>query len=70
MFGPRWRNGYLHHFYDKTTTTAAQSTTTAPPTTTTVPATTTTVNPFALPEWLGTRLLPLRTDGHGEVQPT
>lgn len=43
-----------------------------PPTTTTstVPTTTTTINPFARPEWLGTRLLPLRPDGHGEVQPT
>jgi hypothetical protein len=39
-------------------------------TSTTLPATTTTVNPFARPDWLGTRLLPLRPDGHGEVQPT
>ncbi|HWB88977.1 MAG TPA: M15 family metallopeptidase [Acidimicrobiia bacterium] len=28
------------------------------------------MNPFARPDWLGTRLLPLRPDGHGEVQPT
>jgi hypothetical protein len=40
------------------------TTTTAPPTTTT------TESPFARPDWLGTRLLPLRADGHGEVQPT
>lgn len=39
-------------------------------TTTTAPTTTTTVNPFARPDWLGTRLLPLRPDGHGEVRPT
>lgn len=39
-------------------------------TSTTVPATTTTTNPFARPDWLGTRLLPLRDDGHGEVSPT
>ena len=38
---------------------------------TTIPAsTTTTVSPFARPDWLGTRLLPLRPDGHGEVLPT
>jgi hypothetical protein len=49
-----------------------ETTTSAPPTTTstTVPTTTTTVNPFARPNWLGTRLLPLRPDGHGQVQPT
>jgi hypothetical protein len=39
-------------------------------TTTTVKATTTTVSQFARPEWLGTRLLPLRDDEFGEVQPT
>jgi hypothetical protein len=32
--------------------------------------TTTTVSPFARPDWLGTRLLPLRADEFGEVQPT
>lgn len=54
------------------TTTGPAPTTTMPPTTTTTmpPTTTTTVDPFARPEWLGTRLLPLREDGHGEVQPT
>jgi len=58
---------------DVTTTSAAPETTTttmAPTTTTTVPATTTTINPFARPEWMGTRVLPLREDGYGEVQPT
>lgn len=51
-----------------TTTTVAA----APPssTTTTLPTTSTTVRPFARPEWLGTRLLPLRPDEFGEVQPT
>ena len=39
-------------------------------TTTTIAATTTTINPFARPDWLGTRLLPLRPDEFGEVQPT
>jgi hypothetical protein len=40
-------------------------------TTTTAPTTTTTVSPYARPEWLGTRILPLRPDGEfGEVQPT
>jgi len=54
----------------QTTTTAALATTTSAPTTTTVPATTTTVNPFARPEWMGTRVLPLRPDGYGEGQST
>jgi hypothetical protein len=45
------------------------ATTTSAPTTTVAPTTTTT-NPFARPDWLGTRPLPLRPDGHGEVQPT
>jgi len=53
---------------------ATTSTTTAPPTTTTTttdaPVTTTTVSPYARPTWLGTRQLPLRPDGFGEVQPT
>ncbi len=49
--------------------------TTSPPipttaATTTVPETTTTVSPYVRPTWLGTRLLPLRPDDHGEVQPT
>jgi hypothetical protein len=39
-------------------------------TTTTVAPTTTTLSPFARPEWLGTRPLPLRPDEHGEVLPT
>lgn len=45
---------------------------TSPPgvATTTVPKTTTTSNPYARPDWLGTRPLPLRPDGNGEVQPT
>lgn len=47
-----------------TTSTTSTTTTTVPPTTTT------TVSPFARPDWLGTRLLPRRPDGHGEVQPT
>jgi len=55
-----------------TTSTLAPTTnsTLAPTTTTTVPATTTTINPFARPEWMGTRVLPLRADGYGEAQPT
>jgi hypothetical protein len=57
---------------DEATTTTATSTTTTTvaATTTMVPITTTTIDPFARPEWLGTRPLPLRPDGHGEVQPT
>lgn len=56
-------------------TTASSTTTTAmtaPPTTTTTVSTTTTTtfDPFARPDWLGTRLLPLRPDGHGEVLET
>ena len=53
-------------------TTAEVATTISPtvPTTTTIPATTTTISPFARPDWLGTRLLPLRPDEFGEVQPT
>lgn len=53
-----------------TTTTSPTTTSTIPPTTTMAPTTTTTLDPFARPDWLGTRLLPLRPDGHGEVQPT
>ena len=50
-----------------------ESTTSAPqPSTTTSVATTTTVPPsrYARPDWLGTRLLPLRADEFGEVLPT
>jgi hypothetical protein len=39
-------------------------------TTTTEAITTTTVDRYARPDWLGTRLLPLRPDEFGEVQPT
>lgn len=53
-----------------TTSTVEASTTLSSTTTSSIPTTTTTVNPFARPDWLGTRLLPLRPDGHGEVQPT
>ncbi len=53
-----------------TTATTATTTTTAPAITTTIFATTTTTNPYARPDWLGTRLLPLRPDEFGEVQPT
>ncbi len=52
-----------------TTTTRPETTTTSSPPVTTA-ATTTTVSPFARPDWLGTRPLPLRPDEHGEVQPT
>ena len=51
-------------------TSTSLTTTTTVPTTTTIPATTTTVDPFARPDWMGTRVLPLRPDGYGEVQPT
>ena len=53
-----------------TTTIPPTTTTTIPPTTTTLPATTTTVDPFARPDWMGTRILPLRPDGYGVAQPT
>ena len=60
-----------------TTTSSSLPTTTStsePPTTTaTLPATTTTTeapSPFARPDWLGTRILPLRPDEYGEIQPT
>ncbi|MGH8948834.1 MAG: M15 family metallopeptidase [Acidimicrobiia bacterium] len=52
-----------------TTTTRVPTTTTTVPTTTTF-ATTTTTNPYARPDWMGTRLLPLRPDEFGVVQPT
>jgi hypothetical protein len=55
------------------TTTSAEpptTTTAASTTTTTILSTTTTVSPFARPEWMGTRVLPLRPDGYGEAQPT
>jgi len=53
-----------------TTTASVLATTTTMPTTTTTAPTTITTNPFARPDWLGTRPLPLRPDGHGEVMPT
>jgi hypothetical protein len=49
---------------------APPSTTTTAPPPTTIATTTTTESPYARPDWLGTRLLPLRPDEHGEVQPT
>ena len=53
-----------------TMTTLLVTTTTMSTTTTTTVPTTTTTNPFARPDWLGTRPLPLRPDGHGQVLPT
>ncbi|MBT8217031.1 MAG: M15 family metallopeptidase [Acidimicrobiia bacterium] len=51
--------------------TTTSSTPTTPPTTVQPPTTTTTtVSPFARPDWLGTRPLPLRDDGHGAVLAT
>jgi len=52
---------------ESTTTT---STVTISTITTTTVATTTTTNPYARPDWLGTRPLPLRPDEFGEVLPT
>ena len=51
---------------------ATSSLTTAPATTTTTTTNTatTTLSPFARPDWLGTRVLPLRADDFGEIQPT
>lgn len=51
---------------------AASTTTTRQPSTTSAPTTTTTAapSPYARPDWLGTRLLPLRPDEFGEVLPT
>ena len=56
---------------ESATTTTQPSTTTSQATTTT-PATTTTAPPsqYPRPDWLGTRLLPLRPDEFGEVLPT
>jgi hypothetical protein len=51
------------------TSTIGVATTRATTTSTTL-ATTTTVGRFARPEWLGTRPLALRPDGHGEVLST
>lgn len=50
-------------------TTDPPPTSTTPPPTTTTPTSATVERP-ARPEWLGTRVLPLRPDGFGEVQPT
>lgn len=47
-----------------TTTTIAASTTSS------IGPTTTATSPFSRPSWLGTRVLPLRSDGYGEVLPT
>ena len=52
---------------ESTTTTSTVTTSTI---TTTTVATTTTTNPYARPDWLGTRPLPLRPDEFGEVLPT
>ena len=53
-----------------TTTQAATTSTTVAPTTTSTPETTTSLNPFARPDWMGTRELPLREDGYGVAQET
>jgi hypothetical protein len=54
-----------------TTTAAPATTTTAANVATTLPAsTTTTIDPHSRPDWLGSRVLPLRPDGFGEVLPT
>ncbi len=53
-----------------TPTTSGSPTSTSTATSTTITPTTTTTDPFARPDWLGTRLLPLRPDGHGAVLPT
>lgn len=55
---------------DTTTTEAPPTTTTPPASVSTTTTTTETLSPYARPEWLGTRLLPLRPDEFGEVQPT
>lgn len=55
---------------DTTTSTTVATTVTTMATTTTIPTTTTTIKPYTRPDWLGTRLLPLRPDEFGEVQPT
>lgn len=52
---------------ESTTTPSAVTSSTI---TTTTVATTTTTNPYARPDWLGTRPLPLRPDEFGEVLPT
>lgn len=54
------------------TPTTSTSTTVVAPTTTTAPPTTTTAAGPGLtrPDWLGTRLLPVRADGFGQVLPT
>jgi D-alanyl-D-alanine carboxypeptidase len=53
-----------------TPTTAPTPTTVAPTTATTVVETTTTIDPYARPDWMGTRPLPLREDGYGFAQET
>ena len=54
-----------------TTISAAEAPPTSQPSTaSTVATTTTTIPPFARPDWLGTRVLPLRDDEFGEVIPT
>ncbi len=53
-----------------TSVTTPIATTTSDPPTPPPPTTTTTLSPFARPDWLGTRILPLRPDENGEVQPT
>ncbi|MDH3729810.1 MAG: M15 family metallopeptidase [Acidimicrobiia bacterium] len=52
------------------TTTTTVAATIAPKTSTTPTTTTVAPNPFARPEWMGTRLLVLREDGFGEIPPT
>lgn len=53
-----------------TTTSTMGAITTMPPTTIATAITSTTVDAHARPDWLGTRLLALRPDGHGEVDET
>jgi hypothetical protein len=55
---------------EPTTTPTTEATTTSRPSQPRDTTTTTEANPFARPNWLGTRPLPLRPDGLGEAQPT
>jgi hypothetical protein len=52
------------------TTPTSETTTTTRPAEPRDTTTTTEADPFARPDWLGTRPLPLRPDGLGEAQPT
>ena len=63
-------DGAIAKFASTTTISPPTTTSTTTSTTSATAITATSFSPYARPDWLGTRLLPLRPDGHGEIVET